>query len=45
MYLLLFLVLRGTNTIKLYGDIPALLVQEDLVFPSDHYIRHERVPE
>jgi hypothetical protein len=28
-----------------YGDVPALLVEEDRRRPSVHYLRHERVPE
>jgi hypothetical protein len=28
-----------------YGDLPALLVEEDLRFPAMHYFRHKRAPE
>jgi hypothetical protein len=28
-----------------YGDVPALLVEEDLRCPSMHYYRHEQAPE
>ena len=28
-----------------YDDFPALLVEEDLGFPSMHYFRHEGAPE
>jgi hypothetical protein len=28
-----------------FGDVPALLVEEDLRCPSVHYFRHERAPE
>jgi hypothetical protein len=28
-----------------FGDVPALLVKEDLKCPSLHYFRHERAPE
>jgi hypothetical protein len=28
-----------------YGDIPAVMVEEDLRFPSVHYFRHEQALE
>jgi hypothetical protein len=28
-----------------YGDVPALLVKEDLRCPSVHYFRHKQAPE
>jgi hypothetical protein len=28
-----------------YGDVPDLLVEEDLMCLSVHYLRHERAPE
>jgi hypothetical protein len=30
---------------RLYGDVPALLVEEDLSCLSVHYFRHKRAPE
>jgi hypothetical protein len=30
---------------RTYGDVPALLVEEDLRCTAVHYFRHERAPE
>ena len=38
-------ILLCTNTVKVYGNFPALLVGKDLRCPSVQYFRHEPAPE